>query len=596
MLGKLPELLDRRERWQALGLGAMMLAGALAEAAGIGLVFPLIGLLVHPDPLAASPRLRALFEWSGAASLERFVMAAALALIAVYVLKNAWLALLYFTQTRFVGRLEARIGSDLVAAYLRAPWLSRLQHSTAEQLRVLTSEVPRATAGYVMPLLTLATEAFVMAAITALLLLLEPALTLAALALVAAAAGLFQWGFRRRIEALRETRARASVRLFRWAGQTLGALKEIKVLGREHYFAGGFAASTVENARASSAFAGANLMPRLAIETAAIATLLGLTAAAIAWGQPMPQIVPMLTLFGFAAVRLMPSATRIVAASNNLRFHAPALQAVLQDLGRGKGEAPVSAAPPPARREPLATLELRQAWFQYPRAPAPALQEASLVLRQGEFLGVVGRSGSGKTTLADLLLGLLAPSRGEILVNGRTVPDLAGEWRGVAGLVPQDFYVLDDSIRRNVAFGLPDTEIDEARAWGALELAQLADRVRAMPGQLDAPVGERGAMLSGGERQRLSIARALYEDPEILVLDEATSALDPATEADFITALQGLRGRKTVIMITHRVASTRCCDRILVMEAGRVAAEGIYEALSRGDASYAELMRSAAAP
>lgn len=230
-----------------------------------------------------------------------------------------------------------------------------------------------------------------------------------------------------------------------------------------------------------------------------------------------------------------------------------------------------SPAPPPPRAR-LEALTLAGVTYRYPGADAPSLREIDLHLRRGELVAVVGRSGSGKTTLGDLLLGLLAPESGEICLNGRPVRALAGELRGMASLVPQHFHVLDDTVRRNVAFGRDDAEIDDTRVWRALELACIDARVRALPGGLDAVVKEGGALLSGGERQRLAIARALYDDPDMLVLDEATSALDAATEAEIMETLRALAQERTVVMVTHRLANLAVCDRVCIMREGRLAA------------------------
>jgi ATP-binding cassette subfamily C protein len=232
-----------------------------------------------------------------------------------------------------------------------------------------------------------------------------------------------------------------------------------------------------------------------------------------------------------------------------------------------------SANPVSTRQAPFSSLKLSAISYCYPNTHKPSLNEVNLQIKRGDVIAIVGRSGSGKTTLTDLLLGLLEPTAGTIEVNGRPVHSLKAEWRGIAGLVPQEIYLIDDTVRRNVAFGVPDVAIDDARVWLALRLASLEGRVQIMPQGLDSPVGERGASLSGGERQRLGIARALYADPDILVLDEATSALDSATEAEFIDVLQSLRGNKTILIITHRISTMGWCDRMLLMNDGKIIAD-----------------------
>jgi ABC-type multidrug transport system fused ATPase/permease subunit len=586
-LRRMWNLLTARERRRALGIVLLMVIGGLAEAVGIGLVFPFISLLANPG-LVDAALLRDAMAWLGIASLERLALVAALGLIAVFIAKNLFLALLFVTQARFVAAVEARLAAWLLQGYLRAPYLARLERSAADRMRIITGEVNRAAVGYLMSLLNLMTEVMVVIALVILLLIVQPLLTLAVVVVVGGTALLLQVLSRPYLNRLSEKRVKATEQMYRWISQGLGAFKEIKVLGREAYFLEHFSRGTDAYAHASGTFAYLNLMPRLVVELVAVVTLLGAVAISIAAGRPMQELVPVLTLFGLAAVRLMPSATRMVGSAHLLRYHGPAVHAVAQDL-----EAPAAQATDApgrgSRPEPVRSLELRGASFSFPGLDSPTLKDISIEFRQGELVGIVGRSGSGKTTLADLLLGLISPSRGEMLVNGRVVRSFTGEWGGIAGLVSQNFFILDDSIRRNVAFGLDDARIDEGRVWHALELAQLAERVRGLPGGLDNLVGDQGATLSGGERQRLSIARAMYDDPDILVLDEATSALDPATEAEFIAALKALKGQKTVILITHRIASTAWCDKVLVMEAGRIVAAGPYLELQAGAAAFAAL-------
>ena len=310
----------------------------------------------------------------------------------------------------------------------------------------------------------------------------------------------------------------------------------------------------------------------------------------------MPEIVPVLTLFGLAALRIMPSATRIMTASNNLRYYESAVHEVANELRlveRYIKQIPHDMPPPSARkREVFNLLEFKNIAFRYPASATYSLNHLSLNIDRGRMIALVGRSGSGKTTFADLLLGLLDPDEGTIRVNGREVKSLRDEWQGMSGLVPQEFFLLDDTVRRNVAFGMPDHEIDEQRVWEALRLAQLEERIRRMPDSLNTRIGERGATLSGGERQRLSIARALYYDPDILVLDEATSALDPTTEAELMETLKSVAGNKTVIVIAHRLTTVAHCDQVCLMQAGQIVDSGTFDELAARNPEFRNMVRS----
>ncbi|MBK6632545.1 MAG: ABC transporter ATP-binding protein [Betaproteobacteria bacterium] len=584
---ELSGLLTPAERWKVVAIGALVLAGALAETVGVGAVFPLMALLMDPGLANGDPRLAALYRLSGAASVERFVLVGATILLAFYVAKNLFLAWLYRLQTRFSTDTEARIGADLLSSFLALPFSERLSENSAERLRIITVETGRATAGFLASLLQIATEGCVILCLVVLLLAISPLATGVAIVVVAAAGLLFESAMRRRMAVHRDERIRSGSAMYKSVSQSLGAFKEVKVLGRESHFVEGFLASSRRYAHATAAFSWSGLLPRLLVETIAVSALLGAVIFGLATAQPMRDIVPALTLFGLALFRIMPSATRVLAAINSLRFNAPSVRIVAAGLRGGDAHPslPASAGTPGGIR----TIELDNVSYRYPGADGWALRGITLTICHGELIGLIGRSGSGKTTLSDLLLGLLDPQEGAIRIDGTASPAAGTRLRGLAGLVSQQFFLLDDTVRRNVAFGIGDAAVDDERVWRALRSARLEKRIRELPEELDSPVGEHGAMLSGGERQRLAIARALYDDPEILVFDEATSALDSATEVEVLETVRGLAGTKTILMISHRPASLACCDRVIVMRGGAIAAAGRYDELRGREVELDEL-------
>lgn len=588
LLGELAAILTPAERWKVAVIGMLVLVGALAETVGVGAVFPLMALLMDPGLAASDARLAALFRLSGAPSLELFVLFGAVALLTFYAAKNLFLAWLYRLQTRFSTGTEARIGADLLSSFLALPFSERLSENSAERLRIITVETGRATAGFLASLLQIATEGCVILCLVILLLAVNPAATGIAIVVVAAAGLLFESAMRRRMAVHRDERIRSGSAMYKSVSQSLGAFKEVKVLGRETHFVEGFLASSRRYADATAAFSWSGLLPRLLVETMAVSVLLGAVIFGLATEQPMRDIVPALTLFGLALFRIMPSATRVLAAMNSLRFNAPSVRIVAGGLRGGSRAVPATPSPAGIRDNGIRHIEFDNVSYRYPGMEGWALHGITLSIRHGELIGLVGRSGSGKTTLSDILLGLLDPQEGVIAIDGAVSPVAGARLRGLAGLVSQQFFLLDDTVRRNVAFGIGDGAIDDERVWRALRDARLEARIRTLPGGLDAPVGEHGAMLSGGERQRLAIARALYDDPEILVFDEATSALDSATEAEVLETVRGLSGAKTILMISHRPASLACCDRVIVMRSGAIAASGRYEELLGREAELDE--------
>jgi ATP-binding cassette subfamily C protein len=303
-------------------------------------------------------------------------------------------------------------------------------------------------------------------------------------------------------------------------------------------------------------------------------------------GGDLPALMPGLSMLAMALVRIVPSSTRIMAAVASLRFSGPALASLLKEYGEAKRAADDAHLAAGGDLRFDQTLELRNVRCFYEGADTAAVCGVSMTIRRGQMVALAGPSGAGKSTLANLILGLLAPTSGHILADGRDIHRHAGAWRKHTGYIPQDIYLMDDTIRRNVALGIPDHEIDDAAVWRALEAAQLADFVRSTPEGLDCPAGDRGCLLSAGQRQRTGIARALYADPDILVLDEATSALDAETERQLTATLTALAGRKTLIVIAHRLATIRRADVICLMEAGRVVASGTYDELMARNESF----------
>ena len=569
-LRRLASLLSQRERWRAGRLTLLALLSAFVEALGIGAVFPLLSLLTQPGEMLARSSVRAAYVWSGAASYEQFVLFATAALMLVFVGKNLFLGAFYRMQARFVANVESRMGTDLLAAYLYAPYVERAEQNSADRIRVITTEVSRVSNGYLLPLVAMSAEALVVILLLALLLVVQPQSALLALVLMGTVAALVQAGIRRKLNAQREIRVTASSSMYRAVSEGLGALKETKVLGREQHFVQRYQQNSERYANATTIFTTMNLVPRLIVETAAVAALAGCIMLTILTQSPLPGIVPVLTVFGLAAVRMMPSVTRIMSGANNLRYYTPSVQQVAEHVLSARGlRRDVSLIP---ARAPVAVneIELRSVSYTYPGATSPTLQDVNLRVSRGAIVALSGRSGSGKTTLGDILLGLLVPTTGQIAVNGRAVREPRRELGSFAGLVPQNFFILDDSVRRNVAFGVPDSAIDDDKVWKALALAHLAERVGDEARGLDMQTGEDGAFLSGGERQRLCIARALYHDPGLLVFDEATSALDGATEAEIVRTIQDVAATKAVLVIAHRPALLQAASRVFVLEDGRL--------------------------
>jgi ABC-type multidrug transport system fused ATPase/permease subunit len=326
-----------------------------------------------------------------------------------------------------------------------------------------------------------------------------------------------------------------------------------------------------QSARVGQLQATLQQLPRLWLELLAVSGLATLVITMLVQGRALEAVLPTLGLFAAAAFRLIPSVNRVLGAIQALRYGLAMIDTLHAEFNLAASEVADTCAPIVPFR---AALELNKVTYAYPGAFVAALTEISLVIRHGESVGFIGSSGSGKSTLVDILLGLLKPDSGEVRVDGEEIQHALRNWQNQIGYVPQSIYLTDDTLARNVAFGLPTAQIDQAAVWRAIRAAQLEEFVHSLPMELDTLVGERGIRLSGGQRQRIGIARALYHDPVVLVLDEATSSLDTTTEREVMQAVRALQGRKTILIVAHRLSTVEHCDRLYRLEQGRVVEEG----------------------
>ena len=573
--------LGARERARALAvILAMALVGAALEGIGVGLVFPLIALLHDPERLRDSELLWSIHGALGTRSPRQFLVVLALTMGGVFVVKSLYMVWLNHTQARFLTAWRSEASRSLMRAYLMAPFAESVDRNSAGPVRTVASLVPKVFDGFVFSYLQLVVNAIMALAIVLVIGVIEP--------WAVAVAGLFvpllalqHRFFRQRSLVLGEGLTRLQRARQKALHEGFGALKEAKILGREGFLLDRFSAADrpfAENRRRQSFLSS---LPPILTEAVLMAGVLVVILTVLLSEMESGEVLASLGLLAAGAFRLAPLANRLLMAANSVHYARESTRIVARDLHGGSEPGrvePAASSPSPAvsddPTEPTPTrmereLRFEGVCFRYPGADSDALRDIDLSLAAGDSIGLVGPSGAGKSTLADLILGVYEPSAGVIRVDGRPIRGRAAAWRRAVGYVPQDVYLLDDSVRRNVAFGL---EEDDARIWTALEQAQVAEAVRELPDGLDARLGEKGARLSAGQSQRIGIARALYPDPSLLVLDEATSALDASTESELTGAIRRLRGSRTLVVVAHRRATLELCDRILVLREGRIEA------------------------
>lgn len=552
-------LFDSRGRRRINIILFLTIIAAFLEALGAAAIVPFIALLNTPDYIRTQPRIAYLYAMSNLGSEQQFMVALSVVLIGFYVFKNGYLVLVNHYQFRFVYTEMKSFSERLFSGYMRSPLEFHLQINSAELIRNVSNEVFNFFTHVLTASFIMASEVFVTGALVAMLLLIAPWVTIVASVVL----GLFALGFfsfiRPKIRRFGLMQQEHNGERLKWIKQGLGGIKEIKVLRREEYFISRFIQHEEGFAEAARYAMVLNQTPRLFIETTAYVALFIGVGVAFAFGTNPASILPTLALFAVAAVRLLPSVNRIAMSLTRVMFYYPAV-----DVLRKSRAIPVIEMPR-LHRSQVAVLKwslfkLENITYAYPRCSVPALAGVNLAIARGDRVALLGPSGSGKTTLVDLIVGTLQPASGQILIDDASDAAVLDAWRQRIGFIPQTIFILDDTIRRNVAFGVQDQDIDDEKIWDALERAQLKDHVRTLPEMLDAPLGENGTSFSGGQRQRIGIARALFHSPDVLIMDEATSALDESTERSIAETLDRLPKDITIIVIAHRPETVKRCN------------------------------------
>lgn len=583
----------------ALLLCAMVL-GAFFEALSIGVVIPFIAVLKEPELLLKAPYIQPFVSKLGITDPREWFFVLGPVLIALFATKTGYLVQLYRWLFLYAMKNQVKIARQLLTGYLRGPYTLHLQRNSAELIGVVTRSVEEFSSGFLVNLLTVLAELFVLVGVTSLLMFVEPLATAGALVVLAVPTAVVYRSTQHRLGATGRVAEQSWTSMVQWAEQAIRSVKETMITGRRSFFLDqhSYHVQRFTNSLRSLSFLSA--FPRFVVDTLAVSSMVAIAVVLLRGGKDLESILLLLGMFALAALRLIPSTSRLSSSLAQVRYRYASTEVIYRELlalqQRPSDPLPGSAAedvaPIPFRR----ALVIEHLSYCYPGTCRTAIDDVSLEISQGNWVSFIGPTGAGKTTLADLILGLLPPSSGRIVVDGRDLQDNLAGWQRNIGYVPQTVHLIDDSVRRNVAFGVPNEEIDDNRVWEALHAAQVDHLVHALPGQLQAIIGERGGRLSGGERQRLGIARALYRDPEILVIDEATANLDPGTEAAIVETIGNLRGKKTIIAITHRPAFTRNCDCIYMLAQGRLCNSGRYSDLLLKEPAFLQFWGSTSEP
>lgn len=556
-------------------LGALVVVGLLArittEASGFEL--PLIGDVRDLLPTMSETALL-------------LVIGAAVAVF--FVVRGMVIVVQAYLQHRVAENAGARLAARLLEGYLAMPYTFHLQRNSAELVRNSYDNVQHFVREALVPAVKLASHTLMILGLLAVLVVTAPVAT----AIAVFTLGPFTWLLLRIVHPKVKQLGKESQEMSRTSLQTLheslAGWRDITVLGRHAAFVDRFRDDRRRLARARYLRNAARELPRVALETGLVLFILAFLGVSVLAGGGALDALPVLGLFGYVAVRLQPSLNDVLHALNALKFAGPGIDAIHADLQLFRERDAISAGPA-SPRPLLRELRFDHVGARYPDATTDAVREIDLTIHAGEFIGIVGPTGGGKSTLVDLALGLLEPSTGRVLLDGRDLREDLPGWHASLGVVHQTVFLVDDTVRRNIAMGVPDDEIDEARVIEALEQAQLRSFVAELPGGLGAVIGEDGVRVSGGQRQRLAIARALYRRPSVLVFDEGTSSLDSHTEFQLMEAVEELRGERTIIAVAHRLSTVRSCDRVLLVDRGRLVDAAPFDVLA---ARHSTLLRA----
>ena len=571
---KLPGLLLFEQRRRAVRLLILMFIGMILETLGVGLVVPAIALMIQKDLPTRYPELNPIFSALGNPPYAELAILGMLALVGVYTLKVVFLGYLGWQQARFAHEVQISLSERLFNGYIKQPYIFHLQRNSAQMIRNTINEVRNLTLT-LQQSLVLVTELLVLVGVSLLLIIMEPVGAILVIVTLGLSGWLFQLLTRGHVLRWGTARQYHDGLRIQHLQQGLGGVKDVKLLGREAQFLAKYTAHNVMSGRMSERQATLQAFPRLWLELLAIVGLACLVISLILQGRTIDTLVPTLGMFAAAAFRFIPSVNRVLTALQQLRFGLPIINSLHSELR--SFDAVDDAAEIQTTRKELSfkqALVLDHVTYQYPSSESPAVREVSLTIPAGTSVGFIGGSGAGKSTLVDVILGLLTPMSGQICVDGVDIQTHLRDWQNLIGYVPQSIFLTDDTLRCNVAFGIPDDQINDEALWQAIRAAQLENYVNELPKGLDTIVGERGVRLSGGQRQRIGIARALYHDPAVLVLDEATSSLDNATEREVMEAVRDLHGKKTVLIVAHRLSTIEQCDYIYELKSGQIVSAG----------------------
>ncbi len=559
-------LFDRKLKWKFIAMVFVVLFGALAELLGVSAILPIVELATNPEAVETNAYCSLLSDITGITDSNQIMLVLIACIIALYIVKNVYLSFQAYAINSYSKNTRLHFSTRLMEAYMKQPYSYFQKKNTAEILRSVNTDTGNMYT-VIVNVLQLISQGFTAFLLITYLAVTNIMMTLIVAGLLGFCALLVIFILQRKMRALGREVQRVGAGIIKNAKQAFEGIKEVKIMNKERFFIENYRNVYKKSTSIELIYNLMSYIPKYLIETVCIIGILAYLAVVIMSGGDLSKLLPQLSVFAVAAFKLLPSINALYSHFSNVLYNKASIDLIYRDIR--EVEAIENEDLIDGEVEKLhfeKEIAIHSLTFAYDDTDKNVLEDVSFTIKKGESVAFIGESGGGKTTLVDNILGILTPQKGTITVDGKDINEISRSWHKDIGYIPQQIYLLDDSIRNNVAFGVVTEDIDDEKVWSALKGAKLDGFVRKLDEGLETNVGEAGTRLSGGQRQRIGIARALYHDPDILVFDEATSALDTETEKEVMEAIDGLHGSKTMLMIAHRLSTIENCDHVYRVE------------------------------
>ena len=547
---------------------------AVLETFGVSVIFPLLQAFLDPDKLMQNQYVGVFVDLFGLQSYRDIIFLVCMAIIAIYVFKNAFGIFFVWVSNKYACKVHRELSVQIMKAYMRQGYGFFTENSSARLLNGLGEDVS-SVYNIINFTFLLLSKAFTILGTAVIIIIVTPSMSLVLMVLMVLCFIVIELLFRKSMAKYGRLARECNWKAYQASLEAIQGSKEVLVTNRQEYFVNQYRKCRIGSDKATIKNAIGTNAPTYIIEAVCVTGLMALIAVRVLHEADVAQMVSQLSVIAVAAFRILPSLGAVLSYVNSIIYHIPSLAASYETIELVRKLDEKEKSEEKIAEDELAQinftdeLALSHVAFRYPRRDNKVLDDLNLRIKKGTSVAFIGASGAGKTTLADIILNLFEPQQGEITMDGYSISQLKGQWNKIVGYVPQSVYLTDASIRRNIAFGVEEEEIDDNKVWKALEMAQLKTFVEGLSEQLDTVVGEWGIQFSGGQRQRVAIARALYGEPDILILDEATAALDNETETAVMESIDALQGIKTLIIVAHRLTTIRNCDEVYEIKDGQ---------------------------